>query len=76
MKTKRPFAAPDSSSRRPNSRIPKGTGKKAELFLIRDPDAADVAALFESLTGRKPTEAEMREVRKTLAEPPQGTTKR
>jgi hypothetical protein len=34
-----------------------------------------VAAMFESLTGRKLTEAEMVEVRKTLAEPPEPPTR-
>jgi hypothetical protein len=51
--------------------------KKAELTLIRvdqDEEAA-VAAMFESLTGRKLTEAEMVEVRKTLAEPPEPPTR-
>jgi hypothetical protein len=42
--------------------------KKAELTLVRNPEATEVAALFEQLTGRKPTAAEMREVEQTLAE--------
>ncbi len=50
------------------------TKAKAELTLIRvgEDEEAAVAAMFEALTGRKPTAEEMREVRKTLAEP-QGT---
>ena len=48
-------------------------GRKAELTLIRVQDEeAAVAAMFESLTGRKPTETEMREVKQTLAQPQQG----
>jgi hypothetical protein len=48
---------------------------KAKLTLIRDLDEeAAVAALFESLTGRKPTEAEMREVKQTLAKPPESSS--
>ena len=52
--------------------MPK-TGK-VELALVRNPEAEDIAALFKSLTGRKPTEAEMREVRKTLAEPSESSS--
>jgi hypothetical protein len=48
------------------------TKAKAELTLVQDPAEAEVAALFESLTGRKPTGAEMRQVRQTLAQPQQG----
>ena len=56
---------------------PASSREKAKLVLIRDEDEeAAVAAMFEGLTGRKLTEAEMREARKTLAEPPEGTTTR
>jgi hypothetical protein len=39
---------------------------KTEMTLVRNPEADDVAALFEQLTGRKPTAAEMLEVEQTL----------
>ena len=50
---------------------------KAELTLVKEqePTAAEVAALFERLTGRKPTAEDMREVKKTLAELPPKTTR-
>jgi hypothetical protein len=48
------------------------TKAKAELTLVQDPAEAEFAALFESLTGRKPTGAEKRQVKQTLAQPQQG----
>ena len=50
---------------------------KAELSLLKveDPTAEDIAALFEQLTGRKPTAEDMAEVRKILADlPPASAT--
>ena len=52
--------------KRPSMSNSKG---KVALHLVRDPDAADIAALFESLTGRKPTPEDMAEVEATLAAP-------
>src|SRR5437660_11906232 len=48
------------------SRSKKSGNKKAEMTLTQNPEADDVAALFEQLTGRKPTAAEMLEVEQTL----------
>jgi hypothetical protein len=46
---------------------------KTEMTLVRNPEADDVAALFEQLTGRKPTAAEMLEVEQTLDDEPTAT---
>jgi hypothetical protein len=44
--------------------------RKVKLVLApRDPDAADIAAMFEALTGKKTTTAELAEVEAILAEP-------
>ncbi len=51
------------------SRSKKSGNKKAEMTLVQNPEADEIAALFEQLTGRKPTAAEMLEVEQTLAEP-------
>ena len=50
---------------------------KVQLTLakVTEPTAAEVAALFERLTGRKPTAEDMQEVEKTLAELPPKTTR-
>jgi hypothetical protein len=48
------------------SRSKKSGRKKTEMTLVQNPEADDVAALFEQLTGRKPTAAEMLEVEQTL----------
>jgi hypothetical protein len=52
------------------SRSKKSGNKKTEMTLARNPEADDVAALFEQLTGRKPTAAEMLEVEQTLDDEP------
>jgi hypothetical protein len=48
------------------SRSKKSGNPKTEMTLVRNPEVDDVAALFEQLTGRKPTAAEMLEVERTL----------
>jgi hypothetical protein len=52
------------------SRSKKSGNPKTEMRLVRNPEVDDVAALFEQLTGRKPTAAEMLEVEQTLGPVP------
>jgi hypothetical protein len=52
------------------SRSKKSGNPKTEMTLVRNPEVDDVAALFEQLTGRKPTAAEMLEVKQTLGPVP------
>jgi hypothetical protein len=62
-------------SEKPRARRKKSEPRKVEMTLVQNPEAAEVAALFEQLTGRKPTAEEMREVEQTLNPQPRPTRK-
>ncbi len=54
--------------RRSGEQIVDGSAMKPQLTLLpRTPSAADIAKLFERITGRRPTEQEMERVRPVLA---------